>query len=106
MREGCRRVEAPSGNGLDGRSVGGRRIPERFTIALPPARDVKLLLTILSYFEARGPAAGRGVGVTRPANQAMRSEEHPSELQSLMRISYAVFCLKTKKKSNRRNRRQ
>src|SRR3546814_5248819 len=28
---------------------------------------------------------------------AMRSEEHTSELQSLMRISYAVFCLKTKK---------
>src|SRR3546814_1338226 len=27
-----------------------------------------------------------------------RSEEHPSELQSLMRISYAVFCLKTKKR--------
>src|SRR3546814_6599106 len=27
---------------------------------------------------------------------AMRSEEHTSELQSLMRISYAVFCLKTK----------
>src|SRR3546814_11942767 len=31
---------------------------------------------------------------TRPA----RSEEHTSELQSLMRISYAVFCLKKKKK--------
>src|SRR3546814_5938580 len=29
-----------------------------------------------------------------------RSEEHTSELQSLMRISYAVFCLKTKKKNN------
>src|SRR3546814_5712948 len=28
---------------------------------------------------------------------AMRSEEHTSELQSLMRISYAVFCLKQKK---------
>src|SRR3546814_7820367 len=28
-----------------------------------------------------------------------RSEEHTSELQSLMRISYAVFCLKTKKKN-------
>src|SRR3546814_4814333 len=27
----------------------------------------------------------------------LRSEEHTSELQSLMRISYAVFCLKTKK---------
>src|SRR3546814_4442533 len=37
----------------------------------------------------------------------MRSEEHTSELQSLMRISYAVFCLKkkkTKKKHQGRNR--
>src|SRR3546814_16164205 len=31
---------------------------------------------------------------------AMGSEEHTSELQSLMRISYAVFCLKKKKKNN------
>src|SRR3546814_2855299 len=31
---------------------------------------------------------------------ASRSEEHTSELQSLMRISYAVFCLKKKKKNN------
>src|SRR3546814_13960975 len=30
--------------------------------------------------------------------QTLRSEEHTSELQSLMRISYAVFCLKKKKK--------
>src|SRR3546814_10216629 len=30
-----------------------------------------------------------------------RSEEHTSELQSLMRISYAVFCLKKKKKKNK-----
>src|SRR3546814_1412805 len=34
----------------------------------------------------------------RPAGQHHRSEEHTSELQSLMRISYAVFCLKKKKK--------
>src|SRR3546814_5475653 len=34
------------------------------------------------------------VAVHRPAR---RSEEHTSELQSLMRISYAVFCLKKKK---------
>src|SRR3546814_10479616 len=33
-----------------------------------------------------------------PADQFERSEEHTSELQSLMRISYAVFCLKKKKK--------
>src|SRR3546814_7727665 len=32
--------------------------------------------------------------------RAMRSEEHTSELQSLMRISYAVFCLKKKKKKS------
>src|SRR3546814_4520470 len=31
-------------------------------------------------------------------NEVIRSEEHTSELQSLMRISYAVFCLKKKKK--------
>src|SRR3546814_6567857 len=31
----------------------------------------------------------------------IRSEEHTSELQSLMRISYAVFCLKKKKKSTK-----
>src|SRR3546814_3653108 len=33
--------------------------------------------------------------------QISRSEEHTSELQSLMRISYAVFCLKNKKKLNK-----
>src|SRR3546814_8238126 len=32
----------------------------------------------------------------RPPCRAIRSEEHTSELQSLMRISYAVFCLKKK----------
>src|SRR3546814_8500183 len=34
---------------------------------------------------------------------AMRSEEHTSELQSLMRISYAVFCLKKKKTQKKLN---
>src|SRR3546814_7044109 len=37
---------------------------------------------------------------SRLSAEAARSEEHTSELQSLMRISYAVFCLK-KKKNNR-----
>src|SRR3546814_8230406 len=35
------------------------------------------------------------------STSACRSEEHTSELQSLMRISYAVFCLKKKKKNIR-----
>src|SRR3546814_10558123 len=34
--------------------------------------------------------------VIDPMNESVRSEEHTSELQSLMRISYAVFCLKKK----------
>src|SRR3546814_6613468 len=34
-----------------------------------------------------------------PGGHKLRSEEHTSELQSLMRISYAVFCLKKKKKT-------
>src|SRR3546814_4114462 len=38
----------------------------------------------------QAPIFSRGLG-------AQRSEEHTSELQSLMRISYAVFCLKKKK---------
>src|SRR3546814_1100853 len=40
---------------------------------------------------------GRHLGGAGPI---LRSEEHTSELQSLMRISYAVFCLKKKKKQN------
>src|SRR3546814_8502785 len=40
----------------------------------------------------------------RPSRQS-RSEEHTSELQSLMRISYAVFCLKKKKKNKHKHTR-
>src|SRR3546814_7532304 len=50
-------------------------------------READLLLRL-----AQG--AGFGVGI---AGVDARSEEHTSELQSLMRISYAVFCLKKKK---------
>src|SRR3546814_6118561 len=47
---------------------------------------------------ARTRAARPGSWLTTPATVAgVRSEEHTSELQSLMRISYAVFCLKKKK---------
>src|SRR3546814_1319254 len=44
---------------------------------------------LIAVFEREG----RGI-----AQHLLRSEEHTSELQSLMRISYAVFCLKKKKK--------
>src|SRR3546814_3380808 len=50
-----------------------------------------------------GKAAGdraddRAAGAAVALVAVIRSEEHTSELQSLMRISYAVFCLKKKKK--------
>src|SRR3546814_3460337 len=49
-----------------------------------------------------GIVMGGGVGLMMGASHRVvttsRSEEHTSELQSLMRISYAVFCLKKKKK--------
>src|SRR3546814_3968265 len=48
-----------------------------------------------------GRDAGDAAGSDRGA-QAPRSEEHTSELQSLMRISYAVFCLKKKIKTTKR----
>src|SRR3546814_4330615 len=49
------------------------------------------------------PRSGERSGRSRrhpPCLQNARSEEHTSELQSLMRISYAVFCLKKKTKHN------
>src|SRR3546814_7324047 len=45
---------------------------------------------------------GTGI-VFHPHPERSRSEEHTSELQSLMRISYAVFCLKKKKKEKVKN---
>src|SRR3546814_9643789 len=49
------------------------------------------------WFDASGVGEQRG-GMTRPTRgRVNKSEEHTSELQSLMRSSYAVFCLKKKK---------
>src|SRR3546814_7067513 len=54
---------------------------------------------VLSPFIAGGPASRLCEDCPAPKVAAGRSEEHTSELQSLMRISYAVFCLKKKKKT-------
>src|SRR3546814_10057183 len=40
--------------------------------------------------------------ILKPVPAELRSEEHTSELQSLMRISYAVFCLKKKKPQHKK----
>src|SRR3546814_5274314 len=56
-------------------------------------RDHHLLLRV------KPTASLRGKGRKERERIVARSEEHTSELQSLMRISYAVFCLKKKNKS-------
>src|SRR3546814_7135793 len=61
--------------------------------ALPAVRRERLLDAIADLVDTRFGGRARNVVLT-----ALRSEEHTSELQSLMRISYAVFCLKKKKK--------
>src|SRR3546814_7440472 len=63
---------------------GDREVADRKTFAIRPEPA-----------EVRTVAAKLGAGV--------RSEEHTSELQSLMRISYAVFCLKKKKQIHNNN---
>src|SRR3546814_3225646 len=54
--------------------------------------------------EGRQGALRQVVGHRSEAGWQDRSEEHTSELQSLMRISYAVFCLKKKRKKRRYRR--
>src|SRR3546814_9326444 len=56
---------------------------------------VSTLRSFVRFLIARGECP--------PDRLAARSEEHTSELQSLMRISYAVFCLKKKKKKTKKN---
>src|SRR3546814_4178037 len=81
-------------NGIDGRN-------KTLGIAERTPDQVKRLETFRSrpfwYKCNRFAFVGPDVTVQWPAYSSwMRSEEHTSELQSLMRISYAVFCLKKK----------
>src|SRR3546814_5648209 len=66
-----------------------------FRSILPDAGERrKFVKHALDLDRGYGCALKRG---EKHAPQGVRSEEHTSELQSLMRISYAVFCLKKKK---------
>src|SRR3546814_2086789 len=62
--------------------------------------DVRVVALGEGEAELRGPLGGRHFGGHIVIGEIdlvrIRSEEHTSELQSLMRISYAVFCLKKK----------
>src|SRR3546814_1786589 len=64
------------------------RIIAKAPIEQKTVKSAGRVLEILEYFDD-----------LQRQSTVMRSEEHTSELQSLMRISYAVFCLKKKKNS-------
>src|SRR3546814_2921713 len=81
----------------------GRRAAQRRVIALGQefyaVGGGKFLSEVFDMVDERfGAQAVRGVsGLWTGIGEWSRSEEHTSELQSLMRTSYAVFCLKKKK---------
>src|SRR3546814_9147905 len=96
-------IEAPKSKDGD--------IPEmkaRVTITLKPGvldpqgKAIEHALDNLGFSGVEAARAGKVIeldladGTSDADIDAMRSEEHTSELQSLMRISYAVFCLKKK----------
>src|SRR3546814_3736647 len=70
-------------------SLGEANNPDWKTVAIDEATD-----------EVVVPSGSAGF---RWGEEGKRSEEHTSELQSLMRISYAVFCLKKKKEYEKTN---
>src|SRR3546814_7879077 len=83
-REDCPESEAGSAGSLGERNAGEKRIGNGVSIEK-------------SRCPCRPAIVSKGVEFRRIAEiDACRSEEHTSELQSLMRISYAVFCLKKK----------
>src|SRR3546814_5105988 len=66
------------------------RLMNKNTIAIAIAALLVGGVSVAAFQQARGPDTA----------DAARSEEHTSELQSLMRISYAVFCFKKKNKAH------
>src|SRR3546814_4312198 len=67
------------------------------------AEDVEIAhgdLEALARFADQVASGYHAVAELEPAERTRRSEEHTSELQSLMRISYPVFCLTTKNKTH------
>src|SRR3546814_5490833 len=81
--------------GEDGAGPGRRRLEAQPSIAVDRAVEGDRLQVEAAV------DLGAGIGLALDNERhARRSEEHTSELQSLMRISYAVFCLKKKTKLN------
>src|SRR3546814_8595315 len=90
----------------DDRGISGKEsiVPHRsrtepFDAVLVSALDSAGLAVIITDLDLEPP--GPIIRYVNRMFEDMRSEEHTSELQSLMRISYAVFCLKKKNIQNK-----
>src|SRR3546814_1082991 len=105
-------------------AIVGKRLgeaQERLRELATQSADRRIARTLLRLLDQAGRRTGDGVRIEFPLRRkdiadiagttlhtvsrivAGRSEEHTSELQSLMRISYAVFCLKKKKTDTQSN---
>src|SRR3546814_2043213 len=69
----------------------------------PLPRSIRASIAARSSAEGSSACIIPSTNSRNPVSVGIRSEEHTSELQSLMRISYAVFCLKKKKKNHPTN---
>src|SRR3546814_3458127 len=86
-----------------GNAWGRARIDELGRVCMrpmPQPLSTQAAALSLTYSLSSNRASFRAAALENVA--LIRSEEHTSELQSLMRISYAVFCLKKKKKKRNR----
>src|SRR3546814_10078581 len=91
-RQRCGRADAGAFDQAVGEQADARQ-QQALADGIGPARTRRARLRHVTHGEEDRRQADRNVD---PEN---RSEEHTSELQSLMRISYAVFCLKKKKQN-------
>src|SRR3546814_8882620 len=73
----------------------GRREPTESATESKPPNGPSGRVARVKWCGKSAPRAWQQAGTANPTG-SKRSEEHTSELQSLMRISYAVFCLKKK----------
>src|SRR3546814_5778405 len=102
-------------NGSSGETADHLCLPDRscrcvfHSVSLARSREQLNRLTAgsksfpaMSFVHADSPRKGHHPHCRR----LPRTEEHTSELQSLMRISYAVFCLKKKNKENKQTQKQ
>src|SRR3546814_6312591 len=92
IRTGARKRPFPFPAALTWIKVGRAQTPQTASMDKPPTAPATATLSPATL--ARAPH--RLLFFIGAANVLLRSEEHTSELQSTMRISYAVFCLKKK----------